>query len=219
MKTPCIMLSQEELMSIAPELRFKVKEAITPRRAIQKGKEPIAVAYGATEEPALPFEEAEDTLISPEVQESTAATFTTNISDEPDPTYIIPDPIECYMQTIAPGMMPNLPVVVKGSHALRCLPMKINHTNSVEVVLDSGCQIIAMSEAVCHAIGLIYDPTIYMMMESANGTLDRSLRLARNIPCIIGNITLYFQIHVIHFTVTCSCPHSRQTTTKLYWRT
>jgi hypothetical protein len=68
----------------------------------------------------------------------------------------------------------------------------------VEAVLDSGCQIIAMSEAVHHSIGLIYDPTIYMMMELANSALDRSLGLARNVPCTIGNITLFFQIHVIH---------------------
>ena len=34
-------------------------------------------------------------------------------------------------------------------------------------------------------------------MQSANGTVDKSLGLARNIPCRIGDITLYLQIHVI----------------------
>jgi Aspartyl protease len=191
MKTPCITLTQEELMSIAPELRYKVKEAVTPRRLV-KGKEPVSVTYTSPEDPVPPSEEAEETLVSPAV-----ATFVTNTDANPDPAYIIPDPIETYMHSVAPGTMPNLPVVAKDSHSLRCLPMKINRTNSVEAVLDSGCQIIAMSEAVCHSIGLIYDPTIYMMMESANGALDRSLGLARNVPCTIGNITLFFQIHVI----------------------
>ena len=34
-------------------------------------------------------------------------------------------------------------------------------------------------------------------MQSANGTVDKSLGLARNIPCHVGDITLYLQIHVI----------------------
>lgn len=34
-------------------------------------------------------------------------------------------------------------------------------------------------------------------MQSANGEIDQSLGLARNISCQIGNITLYLQIHVI----------------------
>ncbi|KAG5633064.1 hypothetical protein H0H81_008391, partial [Sphagnurus paluster] len=32
---------------------------------------------------------------------------------------------------------------------------------------------------------------------SANGCLDPSLGLARNVPCTIGDLTLYLQIHVI----------------------
>ena len=54
-----------------------------------------------------------------------------------------------------------------------------------------------MSEAVCHDLGLSYDPTIRLNMESANGDIDPSLGLACNVPCRIGDITLYLQIHVI----------------------
>jgi hypothetical protein len=34
-------------------------------------------------------------------------------------------------------------------------------------------------------------------MQSANGEVDQSLGLARNVPMTIGEITLYIQIHVI----------------------
>ncbi|EPS92720.1 hypothetical protein FOMPIDRAFT_1078700, partial [Fomitopsis schrenkii] len=34
-------------------------------------------------------------------------------------------------------------------------------------------------------------------MQSANGGVDRSLGLVKNVPCQIGPITLYLQIHVI----------------------
>jgi hypothetical protein len=97
MKTPCIMLTQEELMSIAPELRYKVKEAVTPHRLV-KGKEPISVMYTLSEDPVPSSKEAEETLVSPAV-----TTFVTNANANPDPAYIIPDLIETYMHSIAPG--------------------------------------------------------------------------------------------------------------------
>ena len=54
-----------------------------------------------------------------------------------------------------------------------------------------------MSEEVCHELSLSYDPSIHLNMQSANGTVDQSLGLARNVPFFIGNLTLYMQVHVI----------------------
>ena len=75
--------------------------------------------------------------------------------------------------------------------------MKVNGTANVESILDPGSQIIAMSEAVCLDLGLIYDPTIRLNMESGNGQINPSLGLARNVPCKIGDMTLVLQIHVV----------------------
>jgi hypothetical protein len=55
-----------------------------------------------------------------------------------------------------------------------------------------------MSEDICHELGLAYDPTIRLPMQSANGGIDETLGLARNVPCEIGSIILYMQIHIIH---------------------
>ena len=73
----------------------------------------------------------------------------------------------------------------------------IDNQEIVEAVVDPGSQIIAMSDSVCHELGISYDPMIQLNMQSTNGTVDKSLGLARNIPCRFGNITLYLQIHVI----------------------
>ena len=54
-----------------------------------------------------------------------------------------------------------------------------------------------MSEEVCHQLALPYDPDIKLNMQSANGSIDQSLGLAHNVPCKLGPITLYLQIHVI----------------------
>jgi hypothetical protein len=75
--------------------------------------------------------------------------------------------------------------------------MVIDNKEEIEGIIDPGSQIIAMSEGICHDLGLIYNPTIKLNMQSANREVNQSLGLARNVPCRIGNITLYLQIHVI----------------------
>ncbi|THH07694.1 hypothetical protein EW146_g9237 [Bondarzewia mesenterica] len=54
-----------------------------------------------------------------------------------------------------------------------------------------------MSEEVCNELALIYNPDIVLNMQSANGKIDKSLDLARNVPFLIGDIALYLQVHVI----------------------
>jgi hypothetical protein len=75
--------------------------------------------------------------------------------------------------------------------------MVVDNREEVEGIIDPGSQIIAMSEAVCHDIGLVYDPSIKLNMQSANGEVDQSLGLSHNIPCKINTITLYLQIRII----------------------
>jgi hypothetical protein len=75
--------------------------------------------------------------------------------------------------------------------------LDINGKDCVESVVDGGSAIIVMAEAVCHELALCYDPAVTIPMQSANGGIDHSLGLAQNVPCEIGNITLYMQIHII----------------------
>jgi hypothetical protein len=74
---------------------------------------------------------------------------------------------------------------------------EVDRGAKVESIVDLGCQIIAISEAICHNLGLSYDPMIQLNMRSVNREIDRSLGLARNVPCRIGPITLFLQMHVI----------------------
>ena len=50
--------------------------------------------------------------------------------------------------------------------------MLIDNQEHIEAVIDPGSQIIAMSDAVSHDLGISYDPTIQLNMQSANGTVD-----------------------------------------------
>ena len=54
-----------------------------------------------------------------------------------------------------------------------------------------------MSEHQCNEVGLAYDPTVILQMQSANGSVNVSLGLARNVPFTVAEITFYLQVHVI----------------------
>jgi hypothetical protein len=51
--------------------------------------------------------------------------------------------------------------------------MVIDNREVVGGIIDPGSQIIVMSEAVCHDIGLVYDPSIKLNMQSANGKVTQ----------------------------------------------
>ena len=88
-------------------------------------------------------------------------------------------------------------VVAQESLALRTVRPLVDNNKKIEAIIDPGCQIIAMSQDVCHDLELPYDPSITLSMQSANGEVDQSLGLARNVPFTFGNLTLYLQVHVI----------------------
>jgi hypothetical protein len=75
--------------------------------------------------------------------------------------------------------------------------MNVNDHSNIESVVDPGSSIVAMSEDVCHELGLAYDPQIHLPMQSANGGIDKTLGLARTVPCDLGSIILYMQFHIV----------------------
>jgi hypothetical protein len=111
--------------------------------------------------------------------------------------YIILDHYETYLQSLCPGQQHFELTVAKESHVLHSILMHVNNQIDIECVVDPGSQIIAMSEAVCHHLALTYDPSRILNMQSANGEVYQSLGLVRNVPCRIGNIMLFLQMHVI----------------------
>ena len=135
-------------------------------------------------------------------EEKPVATFTiqkTHTRIPPEGATILSDPIEAYYQSLRPGELPDTDklTVARPSAAIHSIFALVDHSQKKECTLDPGCQVIAMSETTCHSLGLAYDPTIHLNMELANGSLDWSLGLLRNVPFLIGAITLYMQVHVI----------------------
>jgi hypothetical protein len=180
MTSPCVTLTPMELFSISPDCRTKLRDDITPKRVQPSGASPVKANIFA--EDPLPF--------------ATCETVCENDSTEAQPI-IVPDPYETYLMSLSPGEIPEVLTVAKESHALRAVNLLVDGQEQVGSIVDPGSQIVAMSEDVCHQFSLAYDPSIRLNMQSANGSIDQSLGLSRNVPCKIGDITLFLQMHVI----------------------
>ena len=115
----------------------------------------------------------------------------------PPGAIIIEDPYEVYLCTTLEDHGSDCLTVAKESSALCTILPLINHNQYVELVLDPSSQVIAMSEAACHALALIYNPRICLHMQSENCEVDETLGLTRNVLIVIGDIKLYVQFHIV----------------------
>jgi hypothetical protein len=165
----------------------------TQIKVLQKSDEPSEeeLSYLFPDEEIVPYD------IEPDVH--TFAISSVSVNHLPLDAAIADDQYEEYYRTLPPGQKPDESKlhVAKESYALRAVVPLVNNHLKVQSILDPGCQIVAMSEDVCHELALAYDPSIVLHMESANGSVDPSLGLARNVPFLIGPITVYLQVHVI----------------------
>ena len=99
--------------------------------------------------------------------------------------------------------------VAATSAAIRSTYALVDNSQQWECTIDSGCQVVAMSENTCHDLGLMYDPSIKLNMEFANGEINKSLELTFNVPFQIEPIIIYLQVHVIQspaYNILLGCP-------------
>ncbi|RPD67520.1 hypothetical protein L227DRAFT_491842 [Lentinus tigrinus ALCF2SS1-6] len=168
-----ITLSQEELLSIAPDVRQQTREACSSRR----------VAAGP--EPVLSF------------LNSMPVSFAQASRAPPPGAIVVQDPYEVYLRTLPPGEDPVPLRVSLESAAVRAIEGVFCNKARVSCILDSGSAIISMSEGVAHTLGIDYDHRLTIPMQTANGSVTSTLGLARNVPVRFGSIVVYLQIHVI----------------------
>jgi hypothetical protein len=171
MKTPIVILTSEELLSLSPKVCTKWREQITSKRVQQEANNSMNVLDTKQFRNIAGLERVDIRFIG--------------VGDD------------------------DRVVVAKESHSIHAVLMDINSKNTVESVVDPGSSIIAMSEDICHELSLAYDPSIHLPMQSANGGIDKTLGLARNVPCELGSITLFMQVHIIHdpaYNILLGCP-------------
>jgi len=67
----------------------------------------------------------------------------------------------------------------------------------IESLLDGGSQIVAMVVGIAGNLAVSWDPDIKIQMQSMNKTVEETLGLAKDVPFIFGNITVYLQVHIL----------------------
>jgi hypothetical protein len=180
-----ITLSQQDLLSLMPELCVKIIDA-TVRKCIAR-----------TDTQAV-LENIPEAAPSCSLEAHMPASFSKAIQELPTNATIIKDPYKALLCQRLGGNGSDEPVkVAMESNALRVILPTIADQEQVEAILDPGCQIVAMSEEVCIALGIVYDPNVRLNMVSANGGVDQSLSLAKNVPFKIGEIMVYLQVHIL----------------------
>ncbi|KAF8882426.1 hypothetical protein BD779DRAFT_1444783 [Infundibulicybe gibba] len=174
--SPMVTLTTRELLSVSPAIRSLARSDVTPTRTPQN----TVLALNE-----LPFASTDDS--NPAIRQGPV----------PPGAITMPDDFEVYIQAHGTTGHDDVLTVAKESHALRALQLQVDNQGLVEAIIDPGSQIIAMSETICDKLGLRYDRTIQLRMQSANGDVDLSLGLARNVSIRVGGITLYVQVHII----------------------
>jgi hypothetical protein len=200
-----ITLTQRELLSLSPEVRAQVRDATTSRRVAPAAKDkttgnssaPIdqfVVDAMLPHSDSLAEQKAKDARSTSFLDSMPAAFVHSSQNDLPPNAIVVHDIYESFYNS---GDIPDDLIVSMDSSAIRSILPIVDNKQQVESIVDGGSQIIGMSEAICHELGISYDPRIVLKMQSANGSISPSLGLARNVPFRIGDITLYLQVHVV----------------------
>jgi hypothetical protein len=181
-----VTLTQWELLSLAPELRTKVADATVRRHLTRTDAQTVLEGIPAPDQRQR------------RAKAHMPAAFVKVAHEPPTDATIIKDPYEVFLRSRLGSVTSADDVkVAMESNSLRAILPTVTDQEQVEVILDPGCQIVAMSEEVCIALGVAYDPNVHLNMVSANGGVDQSLGLAKNVPFQIGDIMLYLQVHVL----------------------
>ncbi|KAF8870238.1 hypothetical protein BD779DRAFT_1681324 [Infundibulicybe gibba] len=172
-----IELTIGDLFTASPLLHATIKDIITPHRG---GSTDNNMAARMLDELDKQFPEEPSQPVDPPANLIANDIFLAHIRDSP----------------------PENTPVAKESHTLRAVPVLVDGKETIAAIGDPGLQIIAIpvritTEDVMVNLGLVYDKNIQLNMQLANGIIDRSLGLVRNVPISVGDIKLYMQIHVI----------------------
>jgi hypothetical protein len=217
-----VLTTSAEILGASVEMREKFREGVTKKRKPLKGQTRDGrVSFVTLKEGSDSEEDEEEVLLTsyisqtkdpPSMAYSRLASDAMDARDLPIvkafvqtiPSYgvpvggiIIPDPVSVYLANVPAGEKPKQIFVAKESASLRTIFPFVNGISHEESLLDSGSQIISMSEDAAIELGVAWDPDIQIHMQSANQQLEKSCGLAKNIPFRMGDLTVYLQVHVI----------------------
>lgn len=202
-----VTVTTRDLLDISPGVREQVKKNVTKRR-IKEIEAEVADAFARLEQEEL---KNYDDLYDDEDAEVYLSVNAINIDSLPDAGHFVTteargnvpagsvvcdDPVLMFLQGYEGEDPPEL-FVAKESDSLRTIHPVINGNGTRECVLDGGSQIVSIDKEIALSLGISWDPDVKIYMQSANKSVEKTEGLARNVPFLFNDITIYLQVHVI----------------------
>ncbi|KAG6869992.1 hypothetical protein C0995_015808 [Termitomyces sp. Mi166 len=156
-------------LAISQPLQNHFQEMVTPKRITNANMATISEIPDDGTDDALSFSGKSPPGTSANC--SNANSLSTSIM-EPKGTVGAVDPVKAFYSHWPPEHCASL-CVAKDTDLLRAIMAVIDGKEEVECIVDSGSQIVSMSEEIAHHLGLVYDPTVVLNMQSANGAIDQ----------------------------------------------
>ncbi|KAK0218945.1 hypothetical protein IW262DRAFT_1274075, partial [Armillaria fumosa] len=211
MKAP-VTLSAEHWLATSPSMHSKMKSYVIPKRVPTKqmivndvtGQE-SGVETEDQQWDLEPLPPIEDKVSHLEgcihINELLAVQFYVTTMQQGlilAGTTIIQDPVVQYLESLPAGEKLK-PIVAVGtvSESLRAVYPLVSGRRKMECLCDSGSQIVSCSVKLAKQMGWEYDLDVFIMMESTNWGVERSLGLVPNVTFLFGDVTIYLQVHVL----------------------
>lgn len=203
LKTP-LSLSTEDLMVVSKDFRDGLKNLVTRKKIANDGIEVKKVnlsdlAVASDSDSDGDYDRlSDDAIMVSDLPLSSFKISTVAADGVPLGSIICEDPVVQYYDGLAPGEEPKqIVVAARESQSLRTVYPLINAEAQEECVLDGGSQIVSMSKVIAEELGIPWNPDIKVHMQSANKQVEKTLGLARNVPFLFDEITVYLQVHII----------------------
>jgi len=191
----------KELWAIAPKLRTALKEILTSRRAS---------AEELAHEQMRPTPETNVVEIN-SLQGPMAVQAEVEVAPgEKTELWTVKDSVVQFLETLHPSERASQVFASEEcareastpemAH-LRVVPVLVNGVTEEEALLDSGSQIVSMMRDVAAANKISWDPSLSIQLQSANGSLSRTCGLAKNMPFMLGDVTVLLQVHIMEMAL------------------
>ncbi|KAE9409431.1 hypothetical protein BT96DRAFT_774986, partial [Gymnopus androsaceus JB14] len=165
-----VSIQQEDLLAIVPDYRKKVKEGVTSHRIGVDGN-------------LLDIEEPTYLLNRQSSSPATADMGTEEV-------------LEVFMNERKELAEGDRIYVGRELTSIRGVTAVVGE-RPIHCITDWGCSIISMLVATCNALGVMFDPTRCIPLQSANGKTDWTLGTARDVPFCFGEVTAILQVHIV----------------------
>ncbi|KAG6863084.1 hypothetical protein C0991_008290, partial [Blastosporella zonata] len=156
LSTP-VTLTVGELCSVSVKIRNHFRESTSPKRLVNVNNAEIAMTA--------------QSKIQSEIESETHTKTGDHFGDAFETDYFlhsgqstINNPYELYHQSLTNDHISEDVQVAKEADAIRTIKANLNNFGKVDCIVDSGSQVVAISEAMAVKFGLTWDPRITLKM-------------------------------------------------------